>query len=452
MGMNKFYITIALRIILISITCLVLVIFITEMKRPVTTVFFALLIVFQTFWLIHYVNRTNRELSKFLIYLKERDTSLVLSAPTLEKTFEGLMVSFKSLMEDIQTARIEKEQQFQYMKILVEHLNTGLISFNENGEIEIANQAACRMLHLKNLTNLGQLEKFSPGFPEMLLKIQPNEQKHIPVEVDQHLLELSLRATHIKFGDRKITLVSFQDIRTELDRKEIESWQKLTRILRHEILNSITPITTLTVAIQRRLKEGGKVKPFSEINEENLADVLNSAEVIEERSKGLLNFIQKYRNLSQLPEPEPAIIEVKQLFDQVKVLFEEELREKSISFSCSIEPATLRITVDPRLFGQVLINLMRNAIEATPAGESIRLEASNLLGLIEIKVYNRGIPIAEEDLRNIFIPFFTTRSEGSGIGLSLSRQIIQLHGGTISAWSKPGEDTCFTIELPVNGG
>jgi two-component system nitrogen regulation sensor histidine kinase NtrY len=448
MGINRFYITVALRIILISLTCLVLVIFITEIKRPVTTIFFAVLIIFQTAWLIHYVNRTNRELAKFLIYLKEKDTSLTLTTPMLEKTFEGLMVSFKTLMEDIQTARIEKEQQFQYMNILVEHLNTGLISFSETGEIEIANQAACRMLHLKRLTHLNQLSKLKVDFAEILLNLQPNEQKHIPVEVDHHLLELSIRATHLKIGERNITLVSFQDIRTELDKKEIESWQKLTRILRHEILNSITPITTLTVAIQRRLKDGAKMKSFDEISEESLSDILHSTEVIEDRSKGLLNFIQKYRNLSQLPVPEIAIQAVKQIFEQVNLLFHEELNEKSITFSSNIEPFDLTIPVDKKLFEQVLINLVKNAIEATGAGDYIRLEAVCKNGMNEIKVINKGVPIAEEDLRNIFIPFFTTRTEGSGIGLSLSRQIIQLHGGTISVWSKPGEDTCFTIELP----
>jgi signal transduction histidine kinase len=307
------------------------------------------------------------------------------------------------------------------------------------------------MLHLNHLTHLDQLSKFSNDLPDILLKLQPNEQKHIPVEVDQHMLELSIRATHIKFGERKITLVSFQDIRTELDRKEIESWQKLTRILRHEILNSITPITTLTAAIQRRLKDGAKMKPFSDLSEENLSDVLHSAEVIEERSKGLLNFIQKYRNLSQLPVPEIEIHEVKQLFEQVLVLYEEELKEKSISLSSIVTPLNLSVAVDKRLFGQVLINLIKNAIEATPGGEKIRLEASYTPGLVEIKVINRGTPIADEDLSNIFIPFFTTRPDGSGIGLSLSRQIIQLHGGTISAWSKPGEETCFTIELPMQG-
>jgi signal transduction histidine kinase len=266
--------------------------------------------------------------------------------------------------------------------------------------------------------------------------------------VDHHLLELSIRATQIKIGQRNITLVSFQDIRTELDRKEIESWQKLIRILRHEILNSITPITTLTVAIQRRLKEKSEMKSIGEISEESLADVLHSTEVIQERSKGLLNFIQKYRSLSQLPVPEIETHEVKQIFAQVSLLFQEEFVEKNIHFSSVIEPVDMTIPVDNRLFEQVLINLIKNAIEATGNGGGIRLEAALKSGINEIKVLNKGAPIAEEDLKNIFIPFFTTRKEGSGIGLSLSKQIVQLHGGTISAWSKAGEDTCFTIELP----
>jgi two-component system, NtrC family, nitrogen regulation sensor histidine kinase NtrY len=448
MGINRFYTTIALRIVLISLTCLVLVIFIMEIKRPVTTIFFALLIIFQTIWLIQYVNRTNRELAKFLIYLKEKDTSLALTAPFLEKTFEGLMVSFKSLMDDIQSARIEKEQQFQYMKILVEHLNTGLLSFNEKGDIEMVNQAACRMLHLKSLTHLNQLTKIKADFPEMLLKLKASEQNHYPIEVDHHLLELSIRATQLKIGEKNITLVSFQDIRTELDKKEIESWQKLIRILRHEILNSITPITTLTVAIQRRLQEGSKMKSFSEISEESLAEVVHSTEVIQERSKGLLNFIQKYRNLSQLPVPEIEMHSVKLIFEQVKLLYQEEFLKKDIIFSFDINPADMIIPVDKKLFEQVLINLVKNAIEASETGGYVRLEAAKKTGINEIKVLNKGIPIAEEDLKNIFIPFFTTRKEGSGIGLSLSKQIVQLLGGTISVWSKKDEDTCFTIELP----
>jgi signal transduction histidine kinase len=249
-------------------------------------------------------------------------------------------------------------------------------------------------------------------------------------------------------GERNITLVSFQDIRTELDKKEIESWQKLIRILRHEILNSITPITTLTVAIQRRLKEGNEMKSFDELSEESLADVLHSAEVIKERSEGLLNFIQKYKNLSQLPIPEIETHGIEKIFGQVALLFQETLKERAITFSSHIDPIDMTILVDKKLFEQVLINLIQNAIEATGAGGSIRLEAAKKSGINEIRVLNKGVPIAEEDLKNIFIPFFTTRKEGSGIGLSLSKQIVQLHGGTISAWSKPDEDTCFTIELP----
>lgn len=449
MEKNRFYIVICIRVILISATCFGFIYILTQTSRPATTLFLGILIVMQTAGLIHYVNRTNRELARFLIYLKENDTTAAFSKKNIEKTFKGLFQSFEEISKSLQKARIDKEQEHQYLKTIVEHVGTGLISFDHKGNIQLINETAKSLLHVDNISNIDGLNRIKKGFSDVLSNLKINEQKLITLTVNNEILQLSLRSTLLKMEGNPLHIVALHNIRNELDERELESWQKLIRVLRHEIMNSITPITTLTTAIKRCFKTGNKVKPFIEINEETIKDALTSTDVIQERSKGLIEFVENYKSLTSLPELKLENIGLLDLFHRIEILFNDELSFRRIRLEIEVIPEDHHIIADRQLLEQVLINMIKNAIQSIDKKGIINIKAYKEQDKYIIQVIDNGPGIAKEELENIFIPFYSTREGGSGIGLNISQQVIKKHKGTIHVYSVPGKETIFTISLPV---
>lgn len=448
MGRNRFYINILIRVIFITATCFAFIYILTQTNRPATTLFLGILIILQTTWLIHYVDRTNRELARFLIYLMENDTTAAFSTKNIERTFKGLFQSFEEITQSLQKARIDKEQEHQYLKTIVEHVGTGLISFDQEGNVELINKAARSLLQVGNISSIRDLDRIKTGFADLLFKLRINEQRLVTLPVNNEILQLSLRSTILKTEGKPLHIVALHNIKNELDERELESWQKLIRVLRHEIMNSITPITTLTTAIKRCFKSGNKVKPFSEINEETIKDALVSTEVIEERSKGLIEFVEKYRSLTSLPELKLENIKLLNLLYQIKILFNDELTSRKIKLEMEVTPEDLKIIADRKLLEQVMINLIKNAIQSVDKKGIISLKANKVLDRYTIQVIDNGPGIPKEELENIFIPFYSTREGGSGIGLNISQQIIRKHQGNIHVYSDTHKSTIFTISLP----
>jgi len=448
MGRNRFYINIVIRVIFITTTCFAFIYILTQTSRPATTLFLGIIIVLQIIGLIQYVNRTNRELARFLIYLKENDTTAAFSKKNIEKTFKGLFQSFEEISQSLQKARIDKEKEHQYLKTIVEHVGTGLISFDRDGVVKLINKSAKSLLNIENISNIKSLDRIKKGFTDLLLHLKINEQKLITLSINNEILQLSLRSTILKIEGNPLYIVALHNIRNELDERELESWQKLIRVLRHEIMNSITPITTLTTAIKRCFKTGNRVKPFSEINEEIIEDALASTDVIEERSRGLIEFVEKYKSLSGLPELKLENIRLLDLFYQIKILFHDEITSRKIKLEMEVIPENLRIMADKKLLEQVVINLIKNAIQSIDKKGIISINAKKIQDKYSIQVIDNGPGITREKLENIFIPFYSTREGGSGIGLNISQQIIRKHQGNIHVFSDPHKETIFTITLP----
>ncbi len=448
MERNRFYINIFIKVIFITATCFAFIYILTQTYRPATTILLGILIVLQTAGLIHYVNRTNRELARFLIYLMENDTTAAFSTKNIERTFKGLYQSFKNITQSLQQARIDKEQEHQYLKTIVEHVGTGLISFDQEGSVKLINKAAKSLLNIENVSNIKSLDRIKKGFADQLLKLKINEQKLINLSVNNEILQLSLRSTILKIEGNPLHIVALHNIKNELDERELESWQKLIRVLRHEIMNSITPITTLTTAIKRCFKSGNKVKPFDEINEETIKDALTSTEVIEERSRGLIEFVEKYKSLTSLPELKLENIELINLFNQIKILFSDELTSRKIKLEIEVTPENLCLIADRKLLEQVVINLIKNAIQSVDKKGMISMKAKKAPDRYTIQVIDNGPGITKEELEHIFIPFYSTREGGSGVGLNISQQIIRKHQGNIHVYSDPHKETIFTLTLP----
>ncbi|MBN2215562.1 MAG: ATP-binding protein, partial [Bacteroidales bacterium] len=356
--------------------------------------------------------------------------------------------SFEEIAKSLQKARIDKEQEHQYLKTIVEHVGTGLISFDEEGKIKLINKTAKSLLNIDIVSNIKSLDRIKPGFADLLHNLKINEQKLITLSVNNEILKLSLHSAMLKIEGKPLHIIALHNIKNELDERELESWQKLIRILRHEIMNSITPITTLTTAIKRCFKNGSKVKPFGEINEETIRDALSSTEVIEERSKGLIEFVEKYKSLASLPELKLENLVLLNLFNRIKILFNDELTSREIKLEIEILPENLKIMADKKLMEQVIINLVKNAIQSVDKKGNISIRAEKVRDKYTIQVFDNGPGITKEELENIFIPFYSTKEGGSGIGLNISQQIIRKHQGNIHVYSDPHKVTVFTISLP----
>ena len=339
------------------------------------------------------------------------------------------------------------------MQTVMQHVGIGLVSFQSNGEVELINTAARRLLHVPHLKNIHSLESLSRPLVEKLLAMKSGERALIKVEDKSELLQLAIYATEFKMREQKFTLVSLQNIQSELEEKEMEAWQNLIRVLTHEIMNSVTPIASLAATLHDLLRhERSRSEPRSapQENVEAASDLSEGLQTIRKRSEGLLHFVDAYRNLTRIPKPNFHVVPVKILFEQVRQLMRAQVAAKAIALSVKIEPESLEVTADPDLVEQVLINLLLNAIQAVEHRAEARIALRAFLddrGRVNVQVSDNGPGILPEVLEKVFIPFFTTKQGGSGIGLSLSRQIMRLHRGTISAQSRTGVETVFTLRF-----
>ncbi|HMI65080.1 MAG TPA: ATP-binding protein, partial [Cyclobacteriaceae bacterium] len=262
--------------------------------------------------------------------------------------------------------------------------------------------------------------------------------------------QLTIQATELRVRGSTVKLVTLQNIQTELQRQELEAWQNLTRVLRHEIMNSITPISSLTSTLREILDHDLiKKEGIYELKNEGAEDLREGLNTIESRSKGLIKFIDAYREYTSLPNPKIRTVRLKDLIEKVALLMRPELKKTTIRFTYSCESEYLTVQADEEMIEQVLINLIKNAVESLAGSDNGKIElngkyAENAL-LIEVR--DNGPGIIKEAIDKIFVPFFTTKKTGSGIGLSLSRQIIQMHNGSLSVVSEPDVETVFTLKF-----
>ncbi len=447
---RNFYLNVIVRVTFIFFTSLWLAYEITNPPFVYTLLFLGSILLIQTFALIWYVNRTNRELSRFFTSLRDKDSSFSIVGKEKGGSFRKLAETLNETAALLKEARIEKESQFLYLQCIVEHVTIGLISFSTNGKVSLINNAAKKLLGIKSIVRLEQLNSIMEGFDRIVNGLNPGEQNVIRMTINNELLQVLIRVTGFKFHNEQLKLISLQDFRQELEEQEIKSWQKLIRVMTHEIMNSVTPITTLTTAIKRCLSTDENIKAIGELEEEDIRDVVVNSDLIEERSKGLIEFVNNYRSISKIDNLSLKNIPVEKLLTSTVNLFREDFKNFNIKTDTAIQPVNLTISLDEKLIQQVLINLVKNSIEALRETEGGRVELnanSEADGTPVIEVSDNGVGIPREILDDIFVPFFTTKKNGSGIGLSLSRQIMRLHKGTIHVASEPGKRTSFFLKF-----
>jgi nitrogen fixation/metabolism regulation signal transduction histidine kinase len=447
--MKRFHINCITRVLLLGGTLCLLAYLFFRTNFIAAAIFTLLMAVYQIFNLIRYVTRTNRDLTRFLQSIKYSDFSQSFTDHYKDSGFEELHAAFTEVIKEFERAKLEKEEHLRFLQTIVDHVGIGLIAFNPAGEVELLNNAAKKLLKIHRLGNIRDLDAISPRLVRKLFELSPGGNDLVKLQQEDDLLQLSIYATGFVLHQQQLMLVAMQNIQNELEEEEMKSWQNLIRVLTHEIMNSITPIASLSSTAYGLLKDGRECEIPESMNE-TIDDVRHAVNTIEKRSKGLLTFIENYRELTRIPKPEFKMVKIKDLFERVDHLMKDQFAACSINFSMKIDPESLEITADPALIEQVLINLCKNALEAVNGVTRPRIElkaGTDGLGNPVIKVIDNGKGITEAVAEKIFIPFFTTKQQGSGIGLSLSRQIMRQHKGTLSVSSTPGQETVFSLRF-----
>ncbi|MHC1703552.1 MAG: PAS domain-containing sensor histidine kinase [Tenuifilaceae bacterium] len=451
MLLKKFYINIIFRVLGILVNCIVIALFLATRPDWLITANLLFLLGLQVFLLVLKLNKLNKDLESFFSAMRSSDSSIVFSGMKKNSPFKTLYQQLEDINKDFQKLKIENYRQTEYFKVLVEHVNIGLISYNEKDEITLYNRAAKVLLGKRYLHKIDELEQILPGLTQTVKEIEPSHQKLITIYSKNEVLQLSVRVALVKFEMNWIKLISFQNIRNELDEKELESWQKLIRVLTHELMNSAGPINSTIATIKEFLTHpNGEPKTIDSLTNHIIDDTVEGLKIIEERSLGMMEFVSKFRSLTLLPKPSFSSILVADLLKTIERLMAEQFQNKGILFEVKIVPVDLTIRADKGMMEQILINLVSNAIHALDnrTSKTIRVNANldeNQRPVIQIIDNGKGIPQDIQD--KIFVPFFTTRKEGSGVGLSLSRQLTRLLGGTLTFTSKEDEETVFVVRM-----
>lgn len=404
----------------------------------------------QVISLIKFMERSHEELLKFLNSFKEDELSFNYRASGNEELHQ-IQKEFNKILKKLRGLRDEKESEFQYLKNIVQHVGIGLITFDNTGNVQIVNTAAKKLLKINRLNNINELEAVNPLLVDILFRLKTGGRDLMRLTLGDDVIQLAVYAIELTLRGEEFKLISLQNIHSELEEKEMEAWQNLVKVLTHEIMNSVTPITSLATTVEEelasQLKNDQEIKAIS--NEE-VEDLHLAVKTIKKRSQGLNRFVQDFRNLAHIPEPKRSEIKVNDLFDEILLLLKKEVQDNEVQINKCIEVQNMVVSADKELIEQVLINLIKNAIQAFEDQTHKLIEVGahqDEKGNPVLTVKDNGAGIEPEALEKIFIPFFTTKKTGSGIGLSLSRQIMRKHGGTLGVKSKIDEGTEFFLKF-----
>jgi len=434
MGFKKFTLSIVIRTLFLMLTLLIAVHLTLTPGYLVTTLCLFGLMMYQCFLLVRYVSKTNAELVRFFDAARYADFSQRFEMSNLGAGFSDLGQAFSDILKRIQAVRTEQEKELRHLKALVEHVPVPLMSLHNQGELTLWNNSARRLFGTNPVTKLDDLEQFGPNFKQQIQNLKLGERLLVNIEVDNMSQQLTVNATQLVVAGSAEMLISMQDIRSELDGAQLEAWQDLVRVLTHEIMNSITPVASLAktaVDLVEDVKTTAQQHPniVSELD-----DVTDAVQTVARRSDGLMQFVGSYRRLTRLPPPKKQDMDVTTLFKQVTQIACQYWSEKNLSLKTRVEPESLSILIDVDMVEQMLINLLLNAEQALESTElpQVQLRASlNKRGHVVIEVADNGPGVSKELRQKIFVPFFTTKREGSGVGLALTRQVMIAHGGNV---------------------
>ncbi|MBD0331407.1 MAG: HAMP domain-containing histidine kinase [Chitinophagaceae bacterium] len=450
MTIKKFESRILLRVLLLFVT-LSVASFLLIKEWYVYLVIVLPVIAYQVVEFNRFQRKTHEELNQFVEAVHYRDFSRYFDVKHAPAELQPLREGFNEINTTFKIISKEKETQYQYLQKILELVDTGILSYDmENSNVVWMNESLKRMLQLPYLRSIESLSKRDKDLYREIKNLNPGENKIVTAHLEKATLKILLSATAFQTDNRKYKLIAFQNVNEALDETESKAWQKLLSVMTHEIMNSVAPISSLADTLKNRLK-----KTVSTINNgsepsEPLEDLELGIDTIKRRSEGLLKFAETYRNLNKITTLNLQKVYIRDLFANLHQLMQPTFEQKNIELEILLKEADLSLNADINLLEQALINLVVNAIEAVKDKPKPRIILSAYIASNKktvIKVSDNGAGIPEEILDKIFIPFFSTKKSGSGIGLSLCKQIVMLHRGNIQVQSFEGEGTAFILQF-----
>lgn len=452
MTFKKYEINIALRILLLIVTISAQAFLLV--KGGWLYVFLVLMVILYQIWeLLRFINKNNAELEQFVESIHYRDFSRHFDVKNAPEPVKDLRKGFNEINSTFRLISKEKEAQFLYLQKILELVDTGILSYEtKSGEVLWMNDAFKKMMQIPYLKTIHSLEKRDEAMYQDVISLKLRDNKITSVTTDKNTTKILLSATAFQTDDKTYKLIAFQNINEVVDETEAQAWRKLLSVMTHEIMNSIAPISSLADTLNYRLAALSEqpTDGTKQISPYLLDDLRLGIETIQKRSEGLLKFAETYRNLNKITTLNLTKVYARDLFENLYQLMEPTLSEKNIELEIILKDPNLQLEADTNLIEQTLINLIVNAIDAlkNKTDGKIQLSATTTAQQkVVLKVSDNGSGISEEVMDKIFIPFFSTRKNGSGIGLSLCKQIMMLHKGTIQVQTTEGVGTAFSLQF-----
>ncbi len=443
---NNYYRQTFIRVSIIVLSAVGFAYYLLGKEYMISGVFFVVIIL-AAMSLVYINNATNQKLARFFLSVKSEDFSLKFPENVNIKSVRDLNKSLNILNEIVQKAHLGSQSKERYYQEIIKQVNIGIMTFNTKGHILFANPKIEELLDYKPLNNIKQLLQVDEQLYEVLKNPELHKTKLIQLTNEREKKEIAIKATSIRLHEQVLFLVVAQDIDSELGKKEVDSWTRLFRVLTHEIMNTITPITSISQSILKYYKTSENIS-LENLDTTKVENTVRGLEIIGEQSVNLMKFVESYRSFFSIPKPNKTFVNVEELLEKTVVLMQKEESNTAIIFDRDKITPELKIFADEKQISQVLINLVKNALDALNdiEGGKVILEAGKTNQEVPfIKITDNGSGIALDIIDEIFIPFFTTKNGGTGIGLSLSKHIMHLHGGNLKVNSIPNQETTFIL-------
>ncbi|HET8699474.1 MAG TPA: HAMP domain-containing sensor histidine kinase [Gammaproteobacteria bacterium] len=451
MGFRNFRVNVAARALLLLGFVVAAVYGVESPGWQITPVVCALLALLLVAELVRYVESVNRELAGFLAFVAHDDFTVSLPLAAKGKAFRELESAYQLLAGKYRSLNLQREANHRYLEALVEHVSIALICLDASGGVMLMNRQAKTLFKTPHLASLKSFGRIDAKLPAAIEALGDGGRALVAVTIGDEALQLTLFATELDLLGQRYKLISFQNIRDELEQREIDYSQKLIKVLTHEIMNSVTPIISLTELIRDRLLDRGTGElSVQRLGSDEQRDVARGLASIQSRGSGLLKFVKAYGELTNLPRPALAAVDVAALLDRVHALMTPAFEAQALALPPPAVAPGLSVRADPQQIEQVLINLVKNAAEALAGRTDGRVQlrgARDDQGKPLIQVIDNGPGIEAAHLDDVFLPFYTTKRNGSGVGLSVSRQIMALHKGSLTVKTAPGRGCEFTLRF-----
>ena len=440
MASSPFRIGIALRAAALFLTVGTLAWMIVNTQWYVTIALFVAAALAETIALIRFSTQSSREIARFLDALSVDDLSQSFIGLTADDAHHELGTAMERVLARLRASRSERDEQAQYLQTLINHVPVALISIDQRGGVKLLNMAARRLFE-GSLVQTAQLSRYGEPFAVSLESLAPGNTAILRMERSSGALLLKAAVTEIVVRGTRSRLVSLQNIENEMSAQELEAWQTVIRVMAHEVMNSLTPVSSLAATAHGLVRDVLEQLPADDPRAASLSDARDALEAVSRRSEGLLHFVRSHRRLTKPLAAHIEVLPVQRLFARIQRLLAGDLADRDIRMATRVEPETLELAMDVELLDQALINLVRNALEAlrdTPAGQIALSAYREPDGRIAISVSDNGPGIPADQREKVFVPFFTTKRQGSGIGLTLVRQIAAAHGAGVDVTETPG--------------